>query len=375
MDITISKAELNRALYLTQSIVERKTTMPILVNVLISASDRKLKIAATDLEITAMATAAAEVRSPGSTTVNAKVFADIVRELPDGEVTVKLGEGERVEITAKNSKLKMIGVTAEEYPSLSGLAFTPKSKLPAPQLLEMIEKTLYAVSFDETRYNLNGVCFELTGGKGKKDPQSLRMVATDGHRLALVTRPVSGMSFTERVIVPRKGLTEVKKIVEGAGDKDIGFDIVDGFLVVESGDAKIAMRLIDGEFPDYNQVLPKDKGTVATLNAGEFAQALRRVVLMVSDKNKCVKLDFAKSSLRISSSSPELGEASEELAVSYDGKPLSVGFNAKYLLDIALSIQESQNLAMELHGELGPGRCYAEGDEAYEAIVMPMRLA
>lgn len=375
MDITISKAELNRALYLTQSIVERKTTMPILANVLISASDRRLKISATDLEITAMATASAEVRSPGSTTINAKVFGDIVRELPEGEVTLKLGEGERVEITAKNSKLKMIGATAEEYPSLAGMAFSPKSKIAANQLLEMIEKTLYAVSFDETRYNLNGVCFEVIGGKGKKDSQSLRMVATDGHRLALITRPVTGMTFTERVIVPRKGLTEVKKIVEGAGDKDIGFDVHDGFMVVESGDAKIAMRLIDGEFPDYNQVLPKDKGVVATLNGGDVSQALRRVALMVSDKNKCVKLDFSKSKLRVSSSSPELGEATEELAVSYDGKPLSVGFNAKYLLDIAASIKEAQNLAMELHGELGPGRFFAEGDEAYLAIVMPMRLA
>lgn len=375
MEITIAKAELARALYLTQSIVERKTTMPILANVLISAADRKVKFSATDLEITAVATVPAEVRSPGSTTVNAKVFGDIVRELPEGDVTLRLTEGHRIEVTARTSKVRINGVTADEYPSLPGVGFAPKTKFSSAQLLEMIEKTLYAVSLDETRYNLNGVCFELVPGKGKKDGRSLRMVATDGHRLALITRPVGDMELPEQSIVPRKGLTEIKKFLDAGSDKPVTMDFHNGFLVVESGDAKVAMRLIDGEFPDYNQVLPQKKGVDAVINSAEFAQALRRVALMVTDKGKCVKLDFAKNKLRISSSSPELGEANEELEVKYPGAPLSIGFNARYLLDIASSLQENQPLTIELHGELGPGRFFPEGDESYTAIVMPMRLS
>ena len=375
MEFTVSKAELNRALYLTQSIVERKTSMPILVNVLISANAGKLKISASDLDVTALTTAKAEIRSPGSTTLNARVFADIVRELPEGDVTFKLGEGERVEIFAQNARLKMIGVNAEEYPPLPGVSLPTKNKISAAQLLEMIEKTLYAVSFDETRYNLNGVCFELIGSKGKKGEQSLRMVSTDGHRLALITRPVKGLAFEERVIVPRKGLSEVRKIVDGLGDKEVGFDIVEGFLVVETGDSKLAMRLIDGEFPDYNAVMPKDKGVEALVPNVPLVQCLRRVALMVTDKNKCVTLDFSKNRLRISSSSPELGEANEEIEITYNGKPLSVGFNAIYLLEIAASLKENQNVIIDLHGELGPGVFHAEGDDAYTGVVMPMRLA
>jgi DNA polymerase-3 subunit beta len=200
-------------------------------------------------------------------------------------------------------------------------------------------------------------------------------VATDGHRLSMITRPVSDLDFEERVIVPRKGLSEVRKLISADEDVQVGMDIRDGFLLLETAAAKVSMRLIDGEFPDYNQVLPKQAGTVVTLNLEQFAQALRRVALMVSDKGKCVRLDFGQNSLRISSSSPELGEAVEELEVKYGGKGLSVGFNAKYILDILASMNESQAVHFELNGELGPGKIYAEGDESYIGIVMPMRLA
>ncbi|MBN8547685.1 MAG: DNA polymerase III subunit beta [Deltaproteobacteria bacterium] len=377
MDLTILKSELSKALFVTESIVEKRTTMPILSNVLLSAADGKLKISATDLEVTALATATAKVKSPGSTTVNAKVFSDIVRELPDAEVTLKLGEGERLEIISKGSRLKMIGVSAEEFPSLPGVSFEARSKISSKQLSEMVNKTVYAVSYDETRFNLNGVCFELVGeskGKGKKGERSLRFVATDGHRLAMITRPVADLDFEERVIVPRKGLSEIRKLITSDDDVQVGLDIRDGFLLLETAAAKVSMRLIDGEFPDYNQVLPKQPGVVVSLNISDFSQALRRVALMVTDKGKCVRLDFSQNSLRISSSSPELGEAVEELEVKYSGKPLSVGFNAKYILDITASLGEAQKINLELNGELGPGKFFADGDESYIGIVMPMRL-
>lgn len=373
MDLTVTKSELTKLIAITQNIVERRATMPILANILISAADGKLKMSASDLEITAVAIGAAQVKSPGSTTVSARVFCDLVKELPEDEIRLRLTEGERLEVTSRRSKFKINGVSSEEYPSLPGVGFDVKGKISSSVILEMINRTLYAVSQDETRFNLNGVCFEILG-EGKKGQRSLRMVATDGHRLAMISRAVTDFDFKGRVIVPRKGLGEIKKIIDGQSEGTIGIDINDGFLVLENKEAKISMRLIDAEYPDYNQVIPKQKGVLAQIGTGELIQALRRVVLMVTDKGKCVRLDFSKNSLRIISSSPELGEAHEELQIVYDGKPLSVGFNARYLLDFASSLGENQAMIIELNGELGPGKCYAENDEAYFGIVMPMRL-
>ena len=376
MNLTISKSELSRGLYMTQSIVEKRTTMPILVNLLLTASNGGLTISATDLEITAVSNLSASVQSRGSTTVNAKIFGDIVKELPEGEIKLEVTEGERLEITAGKSKFKVIGTSSEEYPGLPGMNVEVQGKLKTAQFLDMINKTIYAVSHDETRYNLSGVCLD-TGESArgaKKKPSELKMVATDGHRLAMVTRPVEDFPEIERVIVPRKGLLEIRKLLDTEQDGEIGFDIKEGFLVVESRDCKMSVRMIDGEFPDYNQVLPQKKGSLALLPASEFAAALRRAVLMVTDKNKCVRLDFASDSLSILSSSPELGESREELSVQYSGKPVTIGFNARYLLEFASSIGEERQLIIELHGDTGPGKFYAEDDESYIGIVMPMRL-
>jgi len=376
MNIVISKAELSKALSLTQSIVDRKTTMPILMNLLLSATEGKLKIAATDLEITAHVSVDAAVKTSGSTTVNAKILGDVVRELPDGDVTLKLGASERLEISAMSSQFRVIGVSADEFPSLPGLAVETTSKLPARELLDMISKTIYAVSHDETRFNLNGVCFEMhREGKGKSSTQELRLVATDGHRLAYISRPIAELDFEDGAIVPTKGLQELKKVLELEGDGEIGLGVSDGFVVVETSLAKLSMRLIDGEFPDYNQVLPKKKGTIAEVSCAPLTQALRRAALMVTDKGKGVRLDFNKNLLRVSSSSPELGESSEEMEIQYTGSDLTIGFNARYLLDFASSVEEERNVSLELSGELGPARLRIAGDESYFGIVMPMRLA
>jgi DNA polymerase-3 subunit beta len=388
MNILVTKLELSKALQLVQSAVAKRTTMPILSNLLISAEGGLVKISASDLELSAVAQAKAEVKSGGSTTINAKVFGDIVRELPDGDIRLVLTEGERLEISAKGSKFKIIGASAEEYPTLPGLSCEAPDKLSAHLLLEMISKALYAVSHDETRFNLNGVCFEhlvdgaseertAKGGKGKKKDSPgalLRMVATDGHRLALTTRPVASLSFEGRVIVPRKALSEIRRVLELEGEKDVGIGIVDGFFILETSDFKMASRLIEAQYPDYSQVLPQQKGLLVTLNCGDLVSALRRVMLMVTDREKGVRLTFSSGSLRISSSSPELGEATEEFPLKYEGEVLNIGFNAGYLLEVASTLSESEGLAIELHGEVGPGKFYAEQDEASLAIVMPMRL-
>ena len=381
MDLSVSKADLSRALQVTLNAVAKRTTMPVLSNILLSAGQDELKISASDLEISALATIPAQVKSAGSTTVNARVFGDVVRELPDGEVKITLGEGERIEIVTKGSRFKINGMSAEEYPSLPGLGYEVSGRMPTKMMKEMIARTLYAASLDETRFNLNGVCFEITGaapakGKGKKAEaaSTLRMVATDGHRLAMISRPCEDFSFEGRVIVPRKGLAEVKKILEAETEPEVRVAITEGFFLLQTKEFKISMRLIDGEYPDYSQVIPQEQGKLAVVKCADLSQALRRVMLMVTDREKCVRMTFGEDTLRIASSSPELGEASEELPVNYNGALLTVGFNATYVLDVVTALGDEGGLVGELHGELGPGRFYLENDESSMAIVMPMRL-
>lgn len=384
MEITIPKSDLSKLLHVTLAIAEKKSTMPILGNLLLNAEEKSFKVTGSDLEITAVASSQASVKKPGAITVSAKVFGDLVRELPDGEITIRATDRDRVEVIAGSSQLKIVGVSADEYPVPPGLSLKTRCRLPASTLSEMINKTLYAVSLDEGRYNMNGVCLEVLGGTAA----GLRMVATDGHRLALITRPIDGVDFTgltvkggkksatatDHVIVPRKGLAEVRKALETAGESPVGVDVSEGFLVVEGPAWKLVVRLLDSEFPNYEQVIPKTIGSKAVVLSSNLAQALKRVSLVVSDKNKGVRLDFSENLVRITSSSPELGEALEEVQVQYSGKDFSVGFNARYVLDVLSTLAEHQPFVLELNGETGPGKFYAESDESCIGIVMPLRL-
>jgi DNA polymerase-3 subunit beta len=377
MELVIEKSKLLDALASVSSFIARKTTMPILNNFLVKASQGKLIISATDLEITAIASAAADVKTPGSTTVNARVFGDIVRELPDGEIKFKLKDGERFEIFAKNSKIKINAQSSEEFPSLPGMNVEPSGRVSAKELSEAIGKTLYAASQDETRFNLNGVCFELVNGKSKKD-RALRLVATDGHRLGMVTRQLATFNLDDRMIVPRKGLTELKRIIDSSSlassGGELGIEVKDGFLVVETDNTKMSIHLIDAQYPDYNQVIPKSISSSAVMAVADITQALRRIVLLVSEKTKGVKFEFSPTSLRLSSSSPDLGEGIEEIPVKYDGEALTVGFNAVYFLDFLNSIAGSSEVKIELSGPLGPGKLSPDSDDSCIGIIMPMRL-
>ncbi len=385
MDLTVSKTDLNRALQIAQSAVAKKTTMPILVNLLLTAENGMLKICASDLEMSILALVKADIASEGGITVNTRILTDIVKELPEGDVKISVTEGERIEIVAKSSKFRVIGLSAEEYPSVPGLAFEAKNKISAKLLGEMISKTIYAVSLDETRFNLNGVCFEIvsSGGpkivrkdrkSGKDSTSCLRLVATDGHRLSMITRPASDIDFDGRLIVPRKGLMEMRRILEGEPDEEIGIAVQEGFFLLETKLFKIAVRMIDGEYPDYSQVIPKEAGVVAVMKSSDLLTAIRRVVLVTTDKEKCARMTFSPNSLRITSSSPELGDANEEVSIKYDGEVFTTGFNAQYLADVAAAFAGEDNLMVELHGELGPGKFYLENDDSALAIVMPMRL-
>lgn len=372
MKTLINKTDLIKALSICLNVVEKKATMPILTNILLSANSNKLSLSATDLEITAVINVAAKTVNQGSTTINAKIFNDIVRELPDGEISLELTSGQRLEINAGRSNLKINGVSADEYPALPGIGINVTNSISATQLLDMINKTIYSTSGDETCFNLTGVYF---CSVKEGNSEQLRLVATDGHRLSIITRPANGINIAKGVIVPKKGLSEIRRFLSELQDAEVGIGLKDGFLILDTQEAKFSMRLIDGEFPDYRQVVPKGSEAKAEVMSANLSQALRRVALLVTDKMKCVRLNFNKNEIKISSSSPELGEASEIIEAGYSGSNIDIGFNAQYLMDVAASVGENQQLVFELNGALGPAKVYAAADPSYYGIVMPMRLS
>lgn len=374
MELVVSKSDLLKAISATQNMVAKRTTMPILSNFLLSASNDHLEVFGSDLEMSALARVKAKVKNEGSTTVNARLFGDVVRELPDADVKITVGQNERLEISCLGSKFKLVGTSAAEFPSLPGMSLKGMVNLPSDFLSDIIATTLYAASLDETRFNLNGVCFELiSGGKTAKDKADVRFVATDGHRMSMVTRSMNNFGLEGRAIVPRRGLLELKKLLSGS-DSDVGICLQEGFFIVETKDLKIAMRLIDGEFPDCSQVLPKTEGFKAVIRGSDLSAPLRRMMLMVSDKEKGVRMSFGDNELQVTSSSPNLGEAAEKVQIEYQGKAMTAGFNAQYLIDTAQAFGEDSQIQLELFGELGPLKISRRGDDSAVAIVMPMRL-
>lgn len=374
MKLVIEKHDLQKGLGRLQAIVEKRNSMPILANVLLRASgkgvDGQLELAATDLEVGIRGSQNADVSKEGAVTVSARKFYDIVRELPNESVQLHATDNNYLEIRCGRSRFSLAGTDAEEYPNLPEFSPGKLVKLQASVLSQMIERTIYAASVDETRYNLNGVYFEVLADEGK-----IRMVATDGHRLALVDRTVGSdlSDLASGVIIPRKGLAELKRLVdeEDADEVELGFEGNSG--LARKGGVTLVMRLIEGEFPSYRQVIPEYIEKPFTLTSELFIRALRRVSLLSAERSRAIKLDLSEGTLLISSSNPDLGEASEELDFDYAGEPVSVGFNARYLLDAlgALGAKEVKlgfrdgNTAVEIRPIDDPDSI---------AIVMPMRI-
>ncbi len=376
MELQIGTDELNRALYRAQGIVEKKSTMPILGSVLLEATNDerggKLRCSAYDLEIGVRSLHPAEVQKAGGVALKHKEFYDIARALPERTAVLKREANNRVRITSGAAEFNLVGQPAEDYPPFPREEKVPLVSVEPTQLLEMIEKTQFAISADETRHNLNGVFFEpMQGGA--------RMVATDGHRLSLVERQLAGeFGLKKGVIVPRKGLFELRRLLseEGTGACELGFTESSGLF--RRGDLTMVMRLIDGQFPDYMQVIPKEAERTVQVDRARLLETLKRMSLMSSDRTtNAVKIELTTDQLRISSQNPDLGEAREDIAVTYPGQPLSIGFNARYLMDI-LQVVETPIVRLELCDELSPGvlKPHTEGtaDSRYTAVVMPMRI-
>lgn len=368
MEISIAKETFIRGLHLIQSIVEKRNTMPILANALIKTDEGRIDILATDLEVGIKESVEADVKSEGAVTLSARKLFEIVKELPTDELSLRKKDNNWVEISSGKAQFSMVGIDPEDFPSFPSHSEVEFMKVEARVFKEMIEKTIIAVSTDETRYNLNGVFFE-----GMKDG-GIRMVATDGHRLALSEKGVDGqkISISEKgCIIPRKGVQEFKKLLEEEdGRVEIGFK--ENRAILKSGNVVVVVRLIEGEFPDYKPVIPAKNETPVSINRGEFIKSLRRISILSDEKTKGVRFDFSDKNLTLSTTNPGLGEAKEEIGIDYSGKDVTIGFNARYVLDF-LNVMAEEDVTMYVTDELSAALINDGDRDDFTGVVMPMR--
>lgn len=374
MKLKIEKKEFLSLVARAQNIVEKRNTMPILVNVLLDADKDRLKVFATDLEVSLTDEVSAKVSQSGKVAVNAKSLFDIVKELPEGELELEKKENNWLKVSQNKAVFNIVGISPEEYPVFPSFSTKDFLKLDSLVFRDMIEKTIYSVSNDETRYHLNGVFFEK---QVEKDSTIYRMVATDGHRLSLVDRKSSGSgtdakSSVQGVIIPRKGLQEIRKLLEGVSNH-LEMAIEGSQLIVRSDSTVIMIRLIEGKYPNYQQLIPQNFAENLLVNREALLSSLKRVSLLSNAKSKGVTLAISSGRLEITSNNPELGDAKEELEVDYKGKDIKIGFNAKYILDVLTSM-EDEKVQIELNDQLSPGLVRPHNDQSYTCVVMPMRI-
>lgn len=371
MDVSVKREDLLRSLYLVQGVVERRTTQPILAHVLIEPGDDGIALSATDMEVGLRCQLPATARKKGPTTLNARKLYEIVREVSSDEITLRSSTEGWVDVVAGRSRFKVVSFPPKDYPELplgAGVGGGAQLRVASGTLREMIDKTLFAVSSDETRLNLSGVYVETP------EPGTLRMVATDGHRLALVDRAVVDAQIPRGVIMSRKGLSEIRKLLDETGEQELTLVVADKDVRVHTAAVSFFMRLVEGEFPDYKQVIPAEPRLRAQLTRDEFLAAMRRTSLMASERSHGVKLRLEPGTLELSASNPDAGEASEDLEVAFTGSPITIGFNGKYLID-ALSVHAAgDTIELSLTDEVGPGVVHGSQDPTYTYVLMPMRL-
>lgn len=382
MELRISVAELSRVVSLAQGVVQRKNTMPVLAHVLLDAGvdadgNGRLQLIATDLDVGIKASRACEVITPGSVTIPARALADMVRVLPGPDVVLKRLPNQHIEVKSGRTKARLMALSADEFPSLPAYESATFVKVDQTLLTDMVDKTLYAASTDETRYNLNGVFFE--------PPQAadgpLTMVATDGHRLVRVERTFEGASsfrLKGPVILPRKGLSELKRVLDGSEAGPDGANIIelgfhDNHAVVRKGNTVLGMRLVEGQFPDYKQVIPKLADKIVRVTRSELVESLKRVSVLAQDKMQPVKLAISKDQLVVGCTNPETGEITDDVPVEYAGQSLEVAFNARYLVE-ALASLDDKNVLLKVTDNLSPGLLVGVDEPRHLCVVMPMRL-
>ncbi len=366
MKFKILKSDFLDALNITQGIVDKKNVMPILANLLIEADEKLpfIKISATDLEVAVHVQAQATIEKPGKITVNAKNLFDIVRESASEEINVKASTNNRIEILSNQSEYKIHGLDAKEFPNLPTID-GEMIRVSSEQITKMFEKVCFAMSTDETRYHLNGVLLE----KGDKEAV---MVATDGHRLSYTTQPLDLSRIKqEKIIIPRKGVIEMRKML--ATEKSFDLCLSERHIFIQSEKQTLFIRLIEGNYPDYNRVIPQENEITIDVPKNEFIGALKRVSLLANDNTKGVSFYFCNDSLSISTSNPEIGEAKEDIGIKYKGDVINIGFNARYFIDVLNVIQE-ETISVSFKDELSPCLITCKALPGFKSVVMPMRM-
>ncbi|MDB6018554.1 MAG: dnaN [Pedosphaera sp.] len=369
MNLTISKEQIINGLQAVQNVVSTRTTLPILSNVLLRAENNRLELTATDLDVTVSCGVEASVKQGGATTVPVKKLFGIIRELNNPEIEIEVDEKNTCSVRSGASFYKINGLSADEFPPLPKFKEDKKVVLPQEKVKGMMKKTSFAISTDESRYVLNGIFISLKEHK-------MTMVATDGRRLALVDEEVDVTEKSQgEFIVPAKAVNELNRLLQDKGevelrysDNQASFTLKDekGFSIL------IISKLIEGNYPNYRQVIPGEPKERVALGREEFLHALRRAEIMTSEKSNSVKLAFTKNNLAITANSPEVGEARESLAINYKGKEMAIAFNPKYMID-PLNALSNDEVFLELIDELSPGVLKINGPFLY--VVMPMRLS
>jgi DNA polymerase-3 subunit beta len=371
MDFSIEKSRVLKELALTQGVVEKKTTIPILSNLLVEAEGETLSISATDLDLGICCHCPAKVKAAGSGTIPAKRLLEIVRSLPEAEVRFKALENHWVEVTCERSSFKLVGMARDNFPMLPTLP-PALAALPANVFATAIQKTVFAISNEESRYTLNGGLLLLK-------PGSITMVATDGHRLAVIERDieVGGLKNELRLLIPKKAMGELVRLLsEGEGELPVSISKDESHLFFSLGQRVLICRMLTGQFPNYEAVLPRGNDRVLELDKETIAAAVRRVALLADERSRAVRMHLEKGQLEISSSSGEYGEAREVLDTSYQDEPMQIGFNYQYLLEFFGVIEEAGKVRLELKDEQSAGqlRPLEQGAYRYRYVVMPMRI-
>jgi DNA polymerase III subunit beta len=372
MEFTVNKADLVRELSLSQGVVERKTTIPILSNVLLEAAGERLTLTATDLELGIRCSCPARVKKEGAGTVPARKLLDYVRLLPEGDVNMKFLENHWASINSGRSRTRIAGMSRESFPELPQMP-EPIAEIPVKMLASMIARTAFAISTEESRFTLNGALLLMR-------PEGLTMVATDGHRLAYVQASAAeggNLDKPFRALVPKKAMAELVKLADDAGaDAKAIFAGDDNHLFFQVGHRLLITRKLTGNFPDYERVLPKDHQHTATLERNEIRSAIERVAQFADERSRAVRVLFTNGEVRVFSSSVETGESEESVPSQYDGPDLEIGFNAQYLMDFLRSIPQDK-VAFELKDQKSAGEMRPAGEsvpDQYRYVVMPMRI-
>lgn len=378
MELTISKKEFVRSLARTHSVADRKSSMPILSNILLSADDRKtLRFAATDLYLSVTSSSPASIQSGGTIAVSARTLFEIAKSLPEGDVSLKVLDNHAAEIRAGRTRFKIPGMPGNDFPPLPSAGSAEFAELSADDLGRLIALTHYSMSSDETRPHLSGALVE---GDGK----TVRMVTTDGHRLskAEYKQREGGKLLNFEMLVPSKGINELRRVIDEAragqpkGEESaamLGVATAGGNAFFKHADVQLSVKLADEQFPPYNKVIPKQQPRRVVVARQSISESLKRISLVANDKSGAVRFHVAAGTVRITSENPDIGEGSEELDVDYAGENVEIGFNVRYLLDVLGAITEDE-VAFELGGQLDPGVIKPVGPTDFIGVIMPMRI-